>query len=233
MKRIAVIVALILALAVVPAFAAGSIQQTDETASYVVNHSDGYRVYYYTVVKNEGDERASINDLLFEVRDLGDVAIESTSKYSLYPEILEPGESGWLVITKDVKDIDDKAYIDHFVLTITTKAADDDKAIRTLAASAEYLAKDEDDNEDVLRATVSNDGTENAFRINVAMAAQDGEGKLLYVVGDGTKDIGLAPGSALLMRSNIRSEIMDELEDENITVASAKAIAYTVDDTDD
>lgn len=234
MKRtLALIVVLILSFAALPALAAGNITLTDDTASYVLSHSDGYRVYYYAVVNNSGDKAASVNDLLFEIRDRGDVDVESTSKYTLYPEILEPGQSGWLVITKDVKDIDDKAYIDHFALTITTKAADDDKELRSLNAGAEYVAKDEDDNEDVLRATVSNDGDENAFKITVAMAARDGEGKLLYVVGDGTRDVGLAPGGALLMRSAIRSDIMDEIEKADATVASVEAIAYRIVDTDD
>ena len=234
MKRIiALAIALILSCAAMPALAAGNVQLTDDTAHYVLSHSDGYRVYYYAVVTNAGDTRASINDLLFEIRDRGDVAIESTSKYTLYPEILEPGQSGWLVITRDVKDIDDKAYIDHFALTITTKAADDDVEIRAMEAAAEYVAKDEDDNEDVLRATVRNGGEENAFKITVAMAARDGEGKLLYVVGDGTRDIGLAPGDSLMMRSTIRSDIMDAIEDAGSAVASTEAMAYRVVDTDD
>ena len=234
MKRIiALAIALILSCAALPALAAGNVQLTDDTASYVLSHSDGYRVYYYAVVTNAGDAKASINDLLFEVRDRSDVAIESTSKYALYPEILDPGQSGWLVITKDVKDIDEKGYIDHFALTITSKAADDDKEVRPLAASAEYVDKDEDDNEDVLRATVTNDGEEKAFKITVAMAARDAEGKLLYVVGDGTRDIGLAPGGALLLRSAIRSDIMDEIEDAGAAVATTEAIAYRVVDTDD
>ena len=66
------------------------------------------------------------------------------------------------MITRDVKDIDEKDMIDHFNLTITTKAADDDEEVRPQTATAEYVAKDEDDNEDVLRATVTNDGDENA-----------------------------------------------------------------------
>ena len=234
MKRIvALIVTLILSCSAVSALAAGNIQPTDDTASYVLSHSDGYRVYYYAVVTNSGDARASINDLLFEIRDRGDVTFESTSKYTLYPEILEPGQSGWLVITKDVKDIDEKGYIDHFNLTITTKAADDDKAVRPMAASAEYVAKDEDDNEDVLRATVTNDGDENAFRITVAVAARDAEGKLLYIAGDGTRDIGLTAGNTLLVRSMIRSDIMDEIEKLDAAVAATEAMAYRVVDTDD
>ena len=234
MKRIiALAIALIMCCAAVPALAAGNIRLTDDTASYVLSHSDGYRVYYYAAVTNDGDARARINDLLFEIRDKADVAVESTSKYALYPEILDPGQSGWLVITKDVKDIDDKSAIDHFALTITTKAADDDEAVRPLSAEAEYLNNDEDDNEDVLRAKVSNDGDENAFRITVAMAARDAEGKLLCVVGDGTKDIGLAPGNALLTRSAIRSDIMDEIEDVGASVASVEAVAYRIVDTDD
>ena len=234
MKRvIALIVTLILSCSAMSALAAGNIQPTEDTASYVLSHSDGYRVYYYAVVTNQGDARASINDLLFEIRDRGDVTFESTSKYTLYPEILEPGQSGWLVITRDVKDIDEKGYIDHFNLTITTKAADDDTEIRPLTAAAEYVAKDEDDNEDVLRATVTNDGAENAFKITVAMAVRDGEGKLLYITGDGTRDIGLAAGNALLTRSLIRSDIMDEIEKQGAEVAAVEAMAYRVVDTDD
>ncbi len=234
MKRtIALIIALVLCCAAVPALAAGNIQLTDDTAHYVLSHSDGYRVYYYATVTNNGDTRARVNDLLFEIRDKEDVAVESTSKYALYPEILDPGQSGWLVITRDVKDTDDKGIIDHFALTVTTKAADDDEELRPLTASAEYVAKDEDDNEDVLRATVTNDGEERAFKATVAMAARDGDGKLLCVVGNGTGDIGLAPGGALLMRSAIRSDIMDEIEDAGAAVASVEAVAYRVVDTDD
>ena len=234
MKRIiALIVTVILSCSAVPALAAGNIQATEDTASYVLSHSDGYRVYYYAVVTNKGDKRASINDLLFEIRDRDDVTFESTSKYSLYPEILEPGQSGWLAVTKDVKDVDDKGSIDHFNLTITSKAADDDEEIRALTASAEYVAKDEDDNEDVLRATVTNGDDENAFKVTVAMAARDAEGKLLYVVGDGTRDIGLAAGNTLLMRSIMRSDIMDAIEDDGAEVAAVEAMAYRVVDTDD
>ena len=234
MKRIvALIITLILSCSAVSAFAAGNIQPTDDTASYVLSHSDGYRVYYYAVVTNAGDERASINDLLFEIRDRGDVTFESTSNYSLYPEILEPGQSGWLVITKDVKDVDEKGYIDHFNLTIVSKAADDDKEVRPLTAAAEYVEKDEDVNEDILRATVTNDGSENAFKVTVAVAARDAEGKLLYVTGEGTKDIGLAAGGSLLVRSTIRSDIMDEIEKADAAVASTEAVAYRVVDTDD
>ena len=234
MKRIiALIITLILSCSAVSALAAGNIQATEDIASYVLSHSDGYRVYYYAVVANNGDKRASINDLLFEIRDRDDVTFESTSKYSLYPEILEPGQSGWLVITRDVKDVDEKGDIDHFNLTITTKAADDDEEIHALSASAEYVAKDEDDNEDVLRATVTNSDGENAFKVTVAMAARDAEGKLLYVVGDSTRDIGLAAGNTLLMRALIRSDIMDAIEDDGAEVAAAEAMAYRVVDTDD
>ena len=234
MKRIvALIITLILSCSAMSALAAGNIQATEDAASYVLSHSDGYRVYYYAVVTNNGDKRASINDLLFEIRDRDDVTFESTSKYSLYPEILESGQSGWLVITKDVKDVDEKGYIDHFNLTITTKAADDDEEVRALTASAEYVDKDEDDNEDVLRATVTNSGDGNAFKVTVAMAARDAEGKLLYVVGDGTRDIGLAAGNTLLMRAVIRSDIMDAIEDAGAQVAAVEAMAYRVVDTDD
>ena len=232
MKRfIGVLVALTLLCGILPAYAAGGINVTEETW-YVTSHSDDWRVYYYAAVKNDGETPEKINDLLFEIQSAGDTAIESTTKYKLYPEILQPGESGWLVLSQDVKDIEDKALIDHYTLTLTSKE-EKDQADAALEVSAEYLKEDEDENENVLRAAVTNTGSENAFEITVALAARDAEGKLLYVGNAATKDIGLAAGSALLVRTKMDSDIVDALEDAGVEVASVEAVAYTVEDLDD
>ena len=80
MKRtVALVLALLLGLAALPALAAGNILLTEDNAHYVIPHSKDYRVYDYAVVKNDGDARASVNDLLFEIRDRMDSTIESTS----------------------------------------------------------------------------------------------------------------------------------------------------------
>ena len=233
MKRtISLIAALMLLVCgVLPACASGAIETTDQTW-YVVSHSDDYRVYYFATVSNTGDKPVSVNDLLFEIQDPSDVTIESTSKYKLYPEVLEAGQTGWLAISKDVKDIDSKEEIDHYNLTITSKV-NDDRAARPLTASAEYLEEDEDENENVLRATVTNDGTESVFDIIVASAAFDADGKLLYVTGDAAKNIGLAAGNSFMQRSLIQSDITDALEDAQQEIASAQAVAYTMEDLDD
>ena len=233
MKRhIALIVALLTLLCgILPAYAAGSLEIKEETW-YKVSHSDDYRVYYYAVVNNGTNKPLSIKDLLFAINNASGETVDSTAKFKLYPEVLAAGEDGWLVISKDVKDLKSKSEIDHYTLTITTKV-NDDKAANALSATAEYLKKDEDDNEDVLRASVTNSLSENACSVNIAMAARDASGKLLYIVGDATKDVGLASGSSLLYRSLMRSDILDELEDDGITVASVDAIAYTIEDLDD
>lgn len=233
MKRtVALIAALaLLTCGMLPAFAAGAIETTEENW-YVVSHSDNFRVYYYAAVKNTGSKTVSVNDLLFQIQEADGTTIDSTSKYKLYPQVLTPGESGWLIITKDVKDVDNKSDIDHYALTITTKTNDDEE-IRALTASAEYLKEDEDDNENVLRATVKNDGSESGFDITVAMAARDEDGKLLYITGETAKNIGLPAGGTLMQRSLIKSDIVDALEDAHTEVASAEAIAYTVVELDD
>lgn len=232
MKRFAaMILTLVMALALIPAHAAGSIETTEDTW-YVVSHSDNYRVYYYATVTNTSEKPVVINDLLFEIQSLDGTTVESTSKYKLYPEVLTAGQTGYLVLSKDVKDLKDRSEIDHYSLTITTKV-EEDKVTHPLDATALYIPKDEDDNEDVLRATVTNTLTDIAFDVNVAMAMRDAAGKLLYIVGDNTKDIGLNPGDVLLLRSLVKSDIMDELEDNFIAVSSVEAIAYTVEDLDD
>ena len=231
-KRIVVMLAaLVMLCGILPAYAAGGIGTTDETW-YVVSHSGDYRVYFFAEVMNTSAEPEEINDLLFEIRDRADTTIESTSKYKLYPEILEPGQTGWLVISQDVKDIETKSLIDHYALTITSKR-NDDKAAKRLTASAEYLKEDEDENEDVIRATVTNNGEGNAFGLSAALAVRGDDGKLLYVAGTATKDIGLAEGGSLLIRSEINSDIMDALKDAGTAIASAEAVAYTVEDLDD
>lgn len=232
MKRfIGMTVVLALLCCLLPAYAAGGISTTEETW-YVTSHSDDWRVYYYATVKNDSDEPEKINDLLFEIQNEAGTTIESTAKYKLYPEILQPGEEGWLVISQDVKDIEDRAMIDHYTLTLTSKKESDEADVK-LQAAAEYLKEDEDENEDVLRAAVTNDGEGNAFEITVAMAARDAEGKLLYVGSAATKDIGLAAGNSLLVRATVTSDIADALEDEKTEVASVDAVAYTVVDLDD
>ena len=232
MKRtIALIAAMVLALGLLPAFAAGGIETTEETW-YVLSHSGDYRVYYYATVTNTADKPMSINDLLFQIQDPEGATIESTAKYKLYPEVLKAGETGWLVISKDVKDIDNKADIDHYALTIIGKE-NDDKVTHPLTASATFIDKDEDDNENVLRGTVTNDGSDNAFEITIAIAARDAAGKLLYIASDATKDIGLPAGSTLMLRSIIKTDLTDEWEDTHVTVASAEAMAYTVEDIED
>ena len=232
MKRfIGLLVALVLLCGVLPAYAAGGISTTEETW-YVTSHSDDWRVYFYATVKNDSDRAETVNDLLFQIQDQADTTIESTTKYKLYPEVLQPGESGWLVVSQDVKDIADKAEIDHYTLTLTSKG-EEDEAAAMLDASAEYLKKDEDDNEDMFRAAVTNTGDKDAFEITVAMAARDAEGKLLYVARTATKDIGLAAGNALLVRAERDSDIVDALKDAGTEVASVDAVAYTIEDLDD
>lgn len=232
MKRfIGVLLALTLLCGILPAYAAGGINTTEETW-YVTSHSDDWRVYYYAAVTNNGETPEKINDLLFEIQNAGNTTIESTTKFKAYPEVLQPGESGWLVISQDVKDIEDKSVIDHYALTITSKEEKDEAAV-LLDATAEYLEEDEDENDDVLRATVTNNGEDNAFEITVAMAARDAEGKLLYVGSAATKDLGLAQGGTLLSRVKMATDITDALEDANVKVASVDAVAYTVEDLDD
>lgn len=83
-KRIVgMLVALIMICGILPAYAAGGIAPTEETW-YVVPHSGDYRVYYYAAVTNNSSEPEKVKDLLFEIRDRADTAIESTAKYKLY-----------------------------------------------------------------------------------------------------------------------------------------------------
>lgn len=232
MKRFTVLlVALVMLCGALPACAAGGISTTEETW-YVAPHSDDWRVYFYAAVKNDADRAETVNDLLFQIQDQAGTTIESTTKYKLYPEVLQPGESGWLVLSQDVKDIADRAEIDHYTLTLTSRD-EDDEAAAMLEAAAEYLKKDEDDNENMLRAAVTNTGDKDAFEITVAMAARDAEGKLLYVARTATKDIGLASGSVLLVRTGMDSDIVDALKDAGTEVASVDAVAYTIEDLDD
>lgn len=232
MKRlIGLLVILTLACGLLPAYAAGGLTVGEETW-YVTPHSDDFRVYYFAEVTNSGEASETVKDLLFEIQDPEGTAIESTSKYKLYPKILKPGETGWLAISQDVKDIAGKSLIDHYALTLTSKE-ETKKEILPLEAGAEYLAKDADDNEHVLRARVVNNGEADAFSVTAAVAARDAQGKLLYVAAADTGDIGLAAGDALLARIKMKSEVADALADAGTEVASVDAVAYTVADVED
>ena len=225
MKRIiAMTIALTLLCSLLPAFAAGGLFAEEETW-YVTANGNDWRVYYYAAVKNGGDEPETVNNLLFEIQNAEGVAIESTTKYKLYPEILQSGEQGWLTITQDVKDTD-RDEIARFALTLTSREETGTIDV-PLDASAEYLKEDEDGNRELLRAAVTNNGEGNAFQITVAMAARDADGRLLYFAEAATRDIGLAAGDRLLVRAAIHDAIIDALEAEGTEIASVDAIAYT------
>lgn len=230
-KTVGYLLGLAIIAAALPAYAAGGISATEETW-YVTPNSDNYKVYYYASVENTGSDPETVNNLLFEIQDSEGKTIESTEKYKLYPEILAPGESGWLVISQKVEDVESKSVIDHYTLTITSKKNDDEED-RRIPASAEFIAKDSDDNKNMIYTTISNEGDEAVFDAVTAYAVRDEAGKLLYADSTSLKNIGLPGSGSLQIRAKINSDIIDELDKAGTKIASAEAIAYSEIDLDD
>ena len=232
MKRLITLIAMLaLLVGVLPAYAAGAMNASEEVW-YVAPRAGEHRIYYYATVENTGDEAATINDLLFEADDAAGADLASTSRYALYPSVLQSGETGYLAITLDVKDLQDEGDVDHCTLTFTSKKQDD-KAARRLDAAAEYLSEDEEGTKDVLRTAVTNTGTDDAFDINSAVAARDAQGRLLFVAGATARDIGLVPGAQLLMRTSVPEGVADALEEEQTRIDSLDAIAWVLEDVED
>ena len=229
-KFAALLTGLTLALSAVPASAAGGITQSNE-AWYVCKHSGNYKVYYYAEVENTGSERETVDHVLFEIQNGSDTTIESTERFQLYPDALEAGEKGWLVITQTVKDAD-REDIDHYKLTLTSKE-EDDKKVNHLDTKAEFVDEDEDDNENMLYLSLTNSGESTKFDLNAAAAAYQEDGSLLYVGSISARDAGLAAGNTVEFRTKIGSDLTEEWDDDGRKVASVQGIGWTVEDIDD
>lgn len=225
-KMLTVIIALLLTLASVPAFAAGKLRVEQE--NFIVTDNYGLYCYAYAKVKNVGDKPIKVNAGVLEVFDAEGDPITSSDYLSAYAEYLQPDEYTYVSMYSTITGYEAED-VDDYLLTITGKSEKDYLSYR-LPVTTEYK-EDVDrgyyNTEDYMYATITNDTAEPIFGITAVLVLLDAEGNILYVDDAGMySDKGIMPGSSIIVRLAVSSSFIDAYEKNGSTPASVDAIAY-------
>ena len=229
MKNIARLLTLALAmlLAAMPALAAGQITITQQTET-IVENDDDCKVYVYVELKNEGARPEKVKSALLEITDANGETLASTESYKCYPEILNAGETGYMVLSKKVDDVSDKDEIADCALTLVSSGDVKDELIRYDATAVLRPDDDEDSDKLYARVTFRNPEDDTLRDFVLAYAVKDESGKLLYVAGVKSGSFGLTGGSAVELEDRVKQDIVDAAEKDGETLSKIEAIAYRV-----
>jgi len=211
------------------ASAAGKLTVTQE-AFYVLPFLDYNSGYVYAEVENTGDKPVGFNGGLLELFDADGNSIESTNLYSCYPEVLQPGEKGYLNASQSVEEAKEASFIADYMLTVTGKGNSDQITLR-FPVTAKYETVDESYwKVTYVTATVENNTDKTYYNYTAVFALKDKEGKLLYVTACYPSYIGLLPGTKVEVRTQVDSDTIEYFDAKGIIPEQIEAIVYvTVD----
>ena len=226
-KGLALLLALVIVLAAVPAFAAGKLTVTQE--NFHVIDSYGLYGYAYAKVENTGDKPVEFSAGLLEIYNADGDTLTSTDYIHAYAEYLQPGEYTYVSAYDDIDTTDNAADVSDYMLTITGKSSNDasthrfpcetsyekDVQVRTYSTS------------DCMYATFTNDTDQPVYSIEVVLALLDAEGNILYMEDTSFySDVAVMPGSSICVRKEVSDSFKEYMEKNNLVPASVDAIAY-------
>lgn len=217
---------LLLSLLVLPASAAGKLSVIQEKF-YVLPYSSYHAGYLYAELKNIGDKPVEFNGGLLELFDAEGNSIESESYMYCHPKFLDAGETGFLYLSKSVKEATDKSFIDDYLLTVTGKGAKEVMVKRLDTANAHHRFNDDSYwRRDYLVVDVTNNTEEIQYDFRVVYALKNENGELLYVASVNPSYVGIKPGNTVEVTIRFDSDIVDYFLENNITIGSIETIAF-------
>lgn len=234
MKKIALFaLAMVMVLtAVCPAFAAGKLEVTQEKFYSLEPYDDSFYTYIYAEVTNSGDKAVEFNNGLWEVYDANGDTLDSEDWMYCYPDVLEPGETGYVSAYMSLDDVDSTDAAADYLLTVSGKSAKENPNVILPATVAYEYVKGDYRDYHTLIATVTNDTAETAYNFRVVFAVKDAEGNLLYVDDVQPSYVGILPGTSVEVKCDLSYEnVVEELLEQGIlNFDKVEVIAYV--DTD-
>ncbi len=224
-KLLALVMALCLTLGCTTALAAGKLTVNQE--AYLAMESYSFIGYIFAEVENTGDKNIEFANGLLEILTADGEPMTSADLYTMYPNVLAPGEKGYIyksVYVDDAKSLDDIA--DH-MLTLTGKSSQEEATPR-LESSAVY-ALDTDawgDPEHVITVTLTNNTQETVYDCQVVYGLYDVEGKLLCVDYNNAYNIGIPAGQTIEYRFTVNDDIAAAWTAQGLTPDSAQSVVY-------
>jgi len=218
-------VVLVVVLLSYPALAAGKLTVAQE--KFIVTPYISYHAgEVYAEVENTGDRAVEYAGGLLELFDQEGDTIEAEEPRYCYPPILEPGEKGYIYVTKSVKEATDRSFIDDYLLTVTGKGAKEN-TIRRYPTEGRYeVVEGGWSPYHYSVATVTNDSDVVVYGYYAVFAAKDSEGNLLYASACDPSYVGIVPGSTVEIRMLIDNDVIEYYESQGVSIASIDAIVY-------
>ncbi len=234
MKRIALFaLSLVLVLTcAAPAFAAGKLEVVQEKFYSLEPYDGSFYTYIYAEVTNSGDKAVEFGNALWEIYNADGDALDSSDWLSCYPDVLEPGQVGYVSAQMSMDDIESAEEAADYLLTVTGKGAKENPIV-TMPATVKYVYTEGDwRNTHELIATVTNDTNDVLYDFRVVFAVKNAEGQLLYVEDVNPSYVGILPGTSIEVKCNLSYDSVVEtlLENGTLTFDQVEVIAYA--DTD-
>lgn len=230
MKKIAlfVLTMVMVLTAVCPAFAAGKLVVNQEKFYSIEPYEDSFYVYIFAEVTNAGDKAVEYNNALWEIYDANGDTLDSSDWMNCYPDVLEPGETGYVSAYMSLDDVESAEDAADYLLTVSGKSAKENTIVRLPATVAYTYTKGDYRDTHELVATVTNDTDKTVYDYRVVYAVKDAAGNLLYTENVQPSYVGILPGTSVEVTRDLSYDnIVEELLEQGIlNFDQVEVIAY-------
>lgn len=207
---------------------AGPGKLTVAQASFQVTpYSNYYQGTVYARLVNSGTAPVEFDSGTLELLDASGNVIGSEEVYGCYPEVLEPGETGYLYKGISVEAALEPSYIAGYNLKVSGRE-EISKDVTRLPSSGKYEeVADAYWTSSYLSAAVENESDGVLYDANVVFALKDAAGNLLYITQGSMFGVGIMPHTSVNFRTNLYSDTLDYFKANGIVPAAVDTIAYT------
>ena len=230
-RLVGLLVSLIVVAMCVSASAAGKISVTQEnfySPESIFNYN-----YAFCKVENIGDKPIKVNAGIFEVFDVNGDVINSSDYLSDHASYLQPGEYTYAeMLCETPEDITEMP--DDYALTITGK---NDKSVISYRLPVKTELKLQEDagyyKQDNMYTEITNTTDEVIYDVSLVSALLDDQGNILYMEDKSFyNDMGIMPGSSIVVRLEIPSSFVELYEANALKPTVVDSIAYVDIDQD-
>lgn len=225
-KILALVMALCLLMGCSTAMAAGKLVVNQETYTPIEMYSDSFYAYIFAEVTNTGDKNVEFGSGIFEVLNADGDAIESFDLYSAYPEVLAPGEVGYVAYYRSVDDAKSLEDIPDYMLTISGKSSKDDAPVHMTATGVVEEVPYWSDTQYQVTVTITNNTDKTIYDAYVTYGIYDANGTLLYADYTTLYNMGVPAGSTVEVRQTIGEAFLKLWKANGTVPATVNAVVF-------
>lgn len=193
----------------------------------VTPYSSYHQGTVYARLVNSGTAPVEFDSGTLELLDASGNVIASEEVYGCFPEVLAPGETGYLFKGISVEAAVEPSYIAGYKLQVKGRE-EISRDVTRLPSSGKYEEVAEAYwTSSYLTAAVENQTDEPLYDAGVVFALKDAAGDLLYVTQGAMYGVGIMPNTSVNFRTNLYSDTLDYFKANGIVPAAVDTVAYT------